>query len=55
MTWPGWTEGNRASTLGIRGRVWTNRMLPALSTSTAMEKPDRFCWKDRLRSPVIKT
>src|SRR5258706_5192292 len=30
-------------------------MLPALSTTTAIAKPGTFCWKERLRSPVMKT
>src|ERR1035437_3098387 len=44
-----------ARSLGMRGRVWTNRMLSAFNTTTARARLGTFCWKDRLRSPVMKT
>jgi hypothetical protein len=34
-TWPGLSEDKTANTLGMSGRVWMSRMLPAFSTTTA--------------------
>src|SRR6185503_1758355 len=48
-------EGRMDRTLGARGFRSASRFECACRTRTAMVNLGRFCWKERLRSTVIKT
>src|SRR2546422_8932035 len=49
------SEGSRDITFGTKGFRSANRLVCARRTKTAILNLVRFCWKERLRSTVIKT
>jgi hypothetical protein len=50
VTVPGRTVARASTTRGTRGRKSSIRLLPAISTITAIAKADTFCWCERFRA-----